>query len=386
MAGVVPRGGEVQVNLRILYVTQVRLDQPQGAARHVIAVVRELAKLGHSILLVAPSQADLQIPGVQAFEPRSSKPGMRMELAMVEALPNLVRNFQPDVALVRLSPSGFLGPQLLRALRVPVVVELNGPTLDELLAAGRPPKLVQGLGVVLRMALRGVPVVAVSPTLARYAKVVFGSREVEVVENGADLEQAQPWARPAARRHLGLPQEARILAFAGSFVPEQRFDLLFEAHRQLEGTLLVLAGGGPQAPRVEAYAKQLGPDRVRSLGVLSHADAIALLSAADLAVDVREGHLGMKSRELLALGRRFVIFDFEGVDALARLYPGLQVVHAVREHSAPALRAALVEGLEAELRHGPVPEAARLTARAELGWDRTARQLAEILGRTARPA
>lgn len=385
MASRVPRGGEVQVNLRILYVTQVRLDQPQGAARHVIAVVRELAKLGHSILLVAPSQAGLQIPGVQAFEPRSSKPGMRMELAMVEALPNLVRNFQPDVALVRLSPSGFLGPQLLRALRVPVVVELNGPTLDELLAAGRPPKLVQGLGVVLRLALRGVPIVAVSPTLARYAKRVFGSLEVEVVENGADLEQAQPWDRLAARRHLGLPPEARILAFAGSFVPEQRFDLLFEAHRQLDGTLLVLAGGGPQAPRVEAYARELGPDRVRSLGVLSHADAIALLSAADLAVDVREGHLGMKSRELLALGRRFVIFDFEGVDALARLYPGLQVVHAVREHSATGLRAALVEGFEAERQHGPVPEVARLAARRHLGWDRTARELALILGRAARP-
>lgn len=376
----------MQVNLRILYLTQVRLDQPQGAARHVIAVVRELAKLGHSILLVAPSQAGLQIPGVESFEPRSPKPGLRMELAITEALPNLVRGFQPDVALVRLSPSGFVGPQLLRALRVPVVVELNGPTLDELLAAGRPPKLVQGLGLVLRLALRGVPIVAVSPTLARYAKTVFGSREVEVVENGADLDQAQPWDRQAARRHLGLPAEARILAFAGSFVPEQRFDLLFEVHRQLPGTLLVMAGGGAQAAQVDAYAREVGPDRARAMGVLSHADAIALLSAADLAVDVREGHLGMKSRELLALGRRFVIFDFEGVDNLARLYPGLQVVHAVREHSVVALRSALIRGLEAELQQGPVPEPARLLARAHLGWDRTARELAEILARAARPS
>lgn len=372
------------MSLRILYVTQVRLDQPQGAARHVIAVVRELAKLGHPVLLVAPAHGALSIPGVEVVEPPAPKPGLRMEVAIAQLLPRVVRRFQPDVALVRLSPSGLLSPPLLSALSVPTVVELNGPTLDELSKAGRDPRLVRGLGVALRGVLRGVPVVAVSPTLARYAQAVFGSTDVEVVENGADLEQAQPVERGQARRALGLPEGATIIAFAGSFVPEQRFDLLLAAHREFAGTLLVFAGAGAQEALIRREAEARGPDQLRYLGPLPHAQAVTLLSAADVAVDVREGHLGMKSKELLALGRRFVIFDFEGVDALARLYPEEAVVHPVKEKTVPALVRGLREALDAEARLGPVTPAARARARTHLGWDHTAVQLAQVLARVAR--
>jgi glycosyltransferase involved in cell wall biosynthesis len=96
-------------------------------------------------------------------------------------------------------------------------------------------------------------------------------------------------------------------------------------------------------------------------------------------VNVRDGDLGMKCFEYAAVGRRFVTFELEGTERLARLYPGLEAVHLVKERSVDAFARALRAALDAEQRLGPLPLAAVEEARKTIGWDQTARRISAVL-------
>ena len=363
--------------MRILFVTQVPLDRPFGGARHVSAVARELARLGHRVTLVAPG-SEAAVEGVEWIRPPVvSRPGLRMEVALATLAASATLTARFDVAYVRVSASSSLVPLGLAARRLPVVLELNGRILEELRALGRPAWAV----ALARRSLRAITrvasaVIAVEPAIARHAEVELGARDVHVVENGADLDAATPGDRAAARRALGLDANRCYVAYTGTLAPEQRFDLLLEAQRARRSFTLLVAGSGPQAEIIER-ARAAGD--VRWLGAVPHATAIQVIRAADVCVNVREGDLGMKCLEYAACGRRVVAFREAGTERLEALYPGLDAVHLVDDRSACAIGEAIDRALGAERARGPLPPAAIEAARRTLGWDRTARRIAEVL-------
>ena len=362
--------------MRILFVTQVRLDRPQGGPRHVLAVARCWAEAGHSVALLAPG-TDPPDPGVQRVRPRRVAAGARLEAALAARLPGLLVRSSPDVAYVRLSATSSLVPFALGALRLPFVTELNGRLLDELAALGRPPAAIAAVRAVQRrVAALAFATVAVEGRIGAHAREALGARDVRVIENGADLRAATPGDRAAARRRLGLAPRTPLLAFAGTLAPELRLDLLAEALRSRPGVQLVVAGDGPARARWEAAIQDL--PNVRYVGPRPHGEAIDLLRAADVCVNVRDGDLGMKALEYAAVGRRFVAFRVDGAERLERLYPGERAAFLVEERSAPALGAALDAALDAEAA-GPLSAEGIAGARAEVGWERTAARIAAVL-------
>lgn len=374
--------------MKLLFVTQVVVDRPHGGPRHVLAVARELATLGHDVTLLAPGDEPptpgvrrLRAPAVPAWIPglggRAIGPGLRLEALHAARVAEHVRRDRPDVAYVRVSATSSLVPATLAALGVPYVLELNGRILAELGELGRAPAAVAAVKAALVPVFAGAcAVVAVEDKIGRHATDALGAKHVVVIENGADLSAATPGDRAAARAELGLDRSGRYVAFTGTLVPELRLDLLFDALGALPGVTLVAAGGGPQEAALAAAAKA---HRIVALGVVPHAKAVAVIRAADVCVNVRDGDLGMKCLEYAAIGRRIVTLRLEGTERLEALYPGLEAVHLVDERSGPAIARAIEAALDAEARLGPLPARAIDEARRTLGWDQTARRISEVL-------
>lgn len=362
--------------MRILFVTQVRLDRPHGGPRHVLAVARAWADAGHEVTLLAPGERP-DHPGLTNIVTRGRAPGARLELELAVRVGQLVRSKRPDVAYVRLSATSSAVPLAMAAARVPFLTELNGRLLDELAALGRSERAIAAVGwMQRRIAARAFANVSVEPKIGRHARERLGYREVHVVLNGADVSAATPGDRGEARQRLGLSDtKSALLVFAGTLAPELRLDLLAAALKPLDATLLV-AGDGPARARLEALAA--ADPKIRYLGPRPHAEAIDLLRAADLCINVRDGDMGMKALEYAAVGRRFVAFAVEGSERLTQLYPDHAAAFLVEARSPAALTRAIEAGL-AEERRGPLPSEAVAVARDRVSWRRTADAIAELL-------
>ncbi|MFW6033587.1 MAG: glycosyltransferase family 4 protein [bacterium] len=114
---------------------------------------------------------------------------------------------------------------------------------------------------------------------------------VVVIPNGRSAKRsrpAEPAERAAAREVFGIPQGSEAVAVVGSLRREKRVDVAIEAIARLPGTLLLVAGDGPERPVLEALAQRVAPDRVVFAGttdgpgsVLAAADAVALSSDSE---------------------------------------------------------------------------------------------------------
>ncbi|MFF1709010.1 glycosyltransferase [Streptomyces sp. NPDC058268] len=159
----------------------------------------------------------------------------------------------------------------------------------------------------------GRATVAVSPSVAeRLGRWGVPRQRIHVVPNGIDVERFRfdPRARIAARRQLGLPDEAFVVGGVGRLAPGKRFDVLLHALAALpQDVRVLLVGGGPDEAGLRATAAQLGvADRVLFAGERPHlsregADLPALLAAMDvLASPSPEEAFGLAVVEGLAAG------------------------------------------------------------------------------------
>jgi glycosyltransferase involved in cell wall biosynthesis len=360
--------------MRILYVTQVSLNGNNGGVRHVLGVTKGLAALGHEVELVAPRER-LRRRRVPRRRPRT---GTALEVLQGLIVARHITRARPDVACVRICPSTSVVPRVLEIGGIPTVLELNGPILDELDARGGGQ---MARGVVQRLLERVVhrsgPVIVPLASIGDYARTRLRAQDVEVVESGCDLAIAVPASRLRARRSLGLPPDRPCVAFTGTLANEQRLDLL-EAAAQLPGVQLLIAGDGPGARRIAAAAARAGESSIRWFGSIAHERAVEIARAADVCLDLKPLHVGMKCLEYAALGRRIVAFDAPGAGRLRALYPDHQVVFTLRDGSAGELRAAIESAIAVEAAD-PLPAPSVALARRHLGWERTARSLARVL-------
>jgi glycosyltransferase involved in cell wall biosynthesis len=152
------------------------------------------------------------------------------------------------------------------------------------------------------------------------------------------VEVGRPVERLAARRWLGLPPDAFVIAWAGRFDPVKRVELLIGAAGELAGrdVVVALAGDGPLRAPLERRAAASG-GRVVFLGW--QADLAPLLFAADLfALPSRTEGLPNALLEAMLGGVPAVAFD---IPPLRELANGNQRLLLVPEGDAAAFIAAL---------------------------------------------
>lgn len=112
--------------------------------------------------------------------------------------------------------------------------------------------------------------------------------KIEVIPNAAPGDRfwpASPSERAAARRRLGLPESAPVVAYLGALVPEKGVDVAVAAIAGIPGAVLLVAGDGPERADLEARAAADLPGRARFVGWMQHpldvyhsADAVVLPS------------------------------------------------------------------------------------------------------------
>jgi glycosyltransferase involved in cell wall biosynthesis len=116
--------------------------------------------------------------------------------------------------------------------------------------------------------------------LARRYRV--SRRRLRVILTPIDTEAFRPLDRPAACRAAGLDAARRYILFVGRFDDRVKrvgaliraFGALSAQHPDVE---LLLVGDGPDAPRLRQLAESSAPGRVRFLGWVSGAAALAPL-------------------------------------------------------------------------------------------------------------
>lgn len=199
---------------------------------------------------------------------------------------------------------------------------------------------------------------------------------VYIPENAIDPQrfEAEP-AQPA-------PPPVRAV-FVGRLVPYKGCDMLLEAAAGLLGSGLLeleIVGDGPERPRLEQMAKNLGvADRVTFSGWVEHGQLAGRLAAAHLFAfpSIREFG-GAVVLEAMAMGCVPVVMDYGGPGELVAPGAGVAVPMGHREQIISRFRDALERLAHDPGRIPPMSARARRRAFAHFTWEAKAQQVREV--------
>ncbi|MEY2959626.1 MAG: hypothetical protein RLZZ01_2194 [Actinomycetota bacterium] len=232
-------------------------------------------------VLTSPYEGAAEFDAAQAFHvERVREPVLLPHPAMVRRVDRFASEFGADLVVIDPAvPLGLIGP----SLRLPYDVVLHGA---EVTIPGRIPGSRQALAHVLRGARH---VVAAGGYPAAEAERAAGrTLPTTVVPPGVDTDRFRPLTdseRVDARRHLGLPVDARIVLGLSRLVPRKGFDTLIRAAARLRRThpdlVVVIAGGGRDDRRLRRLAAELGSP-VRFVGRVPDDDLPLLHGCADV--------------------------------------------------------------------------------------------------------
>lgn len=197
------------------------------------------------------------------------------------------------------------------------------------------------------------------------------AERVTVLRNGVDLVTFRPPEdRAALRQALEVPPPgaAPVLAVVGHLIPRKRPHLAVAALPHLPPeTRLLIAGEGPEEPRLRALARELGvTDRVRFLGRLPHEALPRIYGAADVMVlaSSREGWANVLL-ESMACGTPVAASRIWGTpEVVAAPEAGRLFDEPEPEAVAAAVRGVLADGL---------PRAATRRHAERYDWNETSR-------------
>jgi len=230
--------------------------------------------------------------------------------------------------------------------------------------------------------------VANTPVEARQLVSLYDAdpSTVHTVEPGVDLERFTPGSQQAARRALGLPPDAIVLAFAGRIQPLKAPDVLLHAaahllaeRPELREKVVVLVVGGPSGTGLEQpqalreLADSLGiAPQTRFMPPQGGQKLAEVYRAADVvAVPSYNESFGLVALEAQACGTPVVAAEVGGLPvAVAHGVSGLLVPsHAGGDWAAALASVALRPARRAELAANAVEHARRFS------WRRTTEAL-----------
>jgi glycosyltransferase involved in cell wall biosynthesis len=287
--------------LKILFLAPQPFFEVRGTPLAVMAMVRALGALGHSVdLLTYPRGADAQVEGV------AHRRSLGLPVGRVRPGPSLAK-LALDVPFMaeawwRMATGGYdvvhaveeaahLAAPLARVLRLPLVVDVDSSIPDQLrrsgfAARGPLPWLAERLE---RHALRhAVAVITVCGSLTQGVRAraprapVFQVEDPPLVDAGSlDTETA------AALRHsLGIGPGPVVL-YSGNLEPYQGVEVLLQAAPRVPEAWFVFMGGEPGAIEALKARAAAGPTRAVFAGQRPPSELPSFLALADVLVSPR---------------------------------------------------------------------------------------------------
>lgn len=383
---------------RWFYITAVQLSPHGGQSTHIMEICRTLASLRPTTLF-APVPPPENIPALSFYRvplPTSPPRELLFQIQLMRSILLLARSHRPDIIYVRASSFNLGAIMLARMLRVPCVLELNGlPAMEYSLEHHGKKARARAMFYTLMERLEhrlASGIVVVTPQLGEYARR-NGARHIHVTLNGVDPAAFTPHEQHTTRRDLGLPEEAEIIGYVGTFSSWQGLDTLIEGAKLLAphrpALLLYLIGDGPQREYLHTLAEPLGA-QVHFAGRMPHSTVGHALSACDVLAapfapierNRRMGISALKLGEYMGMGRPI----------LGSLLSGMEFIE---EHQLGALfeagnPAALAQQIEHLLDMPPdqraaIGQRARQLAETTFSWEHITERIvtfAEELGST----
>jgi glycosyltransferase involved in cell wall biosynthesis len=272
-----------------------------------------------------------------------------------------------------LYPDGVAAIRLGAALNRPVVLTARGSDVTQLPDFALPRRLIRDA------IARAAGLIAVSDALrGRLLDLGADPERTVALRNGVDTEMFRPVDRQAARAALAV--SGKVLVSVGALIDRKGHHRTIEAMQLLTGCTLLIAGEGPERPRLRAQIEALNlSNRVHLLGAMPHERLATLYGAADAMIlaSSREGWANVLL-EAMACGTPVVASDIPGNPEVVRApEAGVIVANTPR---------AIADGTRRLLAAPPSRAATRAYAERH-GWAETsAGQLAlfrAILGRAS---
>lgn len=311
--------------MKILY--HHRTASKDGQAVHIEEMIGSLRALGHEVRVVAPGGESAPedkakmgddtgwVHRLRAKLPKFVYELLELAYSLVayRRLAAAARDFQPDLIYERYNLFLLSGLMLKRRLRVPLLLEVNAPLVDERAKFGglALPRIARWAeDTVWRGADAVLPVTQVLGAMVG-ARGVPQERLV-VIPNG--INEAHFDAAPsseAAKRTLGW-DGALVLGFTGFVRDWHGMDRVIRwmaTDAAPANARLLLVGDGPARADLEALAGELKlGERVRFTGVVSRDAVPAYVAAFDIALQpaVVAYASPLKLFEYLALGKAIV--------------------------------------------------------------------------------
>ncbi len=341
----------MKIVMKILYHHRTRAEDAQGI--HIKSLQEAWTTLGHEVREVSPvdgrksagpaprtvsktgsaaSPAEKNSPDKKHSEGRSPLGSMIYETLSLgyniyglSRLRRAIREFNPGMIYERYSLNLCAGAYIAQQRRLPFVLEVNAPLVDEM---ARESGLV-GQGVARRcekwVLESATKVVVVSQVLLDHFKASgIDTSRFEVMHNGIDPQQFHPQVDAAPVRQQYALGHHCVIGFVGWMRQWHRLDLLLEAFAALpnrDQCEVLLVGDGPALPGLRERAAALGiASQVHFTGPVAH-DKIPLhIAAMDIAVlpSIPAYASPMKLFEYMAMGKAVIMPDQQNLREVVR--------------------------------------------------------------------
>jgi glycosyltransferase involved in cell wall biosynthesis len=379
--------------MRIAYVCAdpgVPVFGHKGCSVHVKEMLRALTKQGARLEVFAACldgepAADLGLHPLPPLPTGDRALRERAALAANDELQSLLARCGPlDAVYERYSLWSFSGMEFARDTRIPGLLEVNAPLVEEQAQYRELVDRTSAELVAKRVFRSASALIAVSRAVADYVRrCTEANGHLHVIPNGVDPHRVRPGLEPAVEREPG----SFTIGFVGSLKGWHGLSTLVEAfaalHRDFPQVRLLIAGDGPERERLVAQVGSLRLEPAVCLtGAVASDRVPRVLASMDVAVapypNLPDFYFSpLKIFEYMAAGLPVVASGLGQVaEVIQTEVNGLLVPPGNAEALAAALRR-----LVSEPQLGPrLGVKARETVVSNHTWDLAARRVLEIAG------
>jgi 1,2-diacylglycerol 3-alpha-glucosyltransferase len=314
--------------VNICMFTNTYLPHVGGVARSVATFAEDLCRLGHRVLVVAPTFPEatdsageeyevLRLPAIQNFN--GSDFSLRIPHPFV--INDKIDRFAPEV--IHSHHPYLLGDAAIRAARtrdLPLVfthhtlyekythyVPLDSQTLRRFV-----------IELSTEYANHCTRVVAPSLSVARLLRKRGVAAAIEEIPTGVDIQFFSKGRGEKIRQAHGIPQDALVIGHVGRLAPEKNLRYLAESValflESKREALFVVAGSGPSKKEIQRiFADRSLSEQLVMLGTVTGQDLADVYKAMDLFVFSSKSETqGMVLTEAMAAGTPVIALDASG--------------------------------------------------------------------------
>lgn len=339
----------------LYYMPRPHHIESHGMRTHIIEVLGNLHKMGHSIRFADGSiysPADFEnllnadkvdrprillsrVIAIAAVSPLKSEAWLLWNLiketkVFIAAL-KTVKRYKPQVIYWR--DSHFNSDYIIsRLFHVPLVKEVNTIGIHELKITLKADRFTLWLYKIIQRNTMGKAdgIIVVTPEIKRLLQEEYriDPGKMKVIQNGANTDLFRPMDRNIVRKKLGLSQDELYICFVGLLREWQGVEYILKAlplvRVKYPGIKLLIVGDGPLREELYKIARQKGvSSSVIFTGGVPYNQVPYYINASDICVAPfikelnKKGALcSLKMHEYMACGKPCVISKLQGIEQL----------------------------------------------------------------------